>query len=512
MDVDVIVVGAGPVGLMLAGELALAGVRPLVLEKYPRRREVAKAGGLGGRILELLDHRGLLDRCEAACTGPIPAPRFPFGGVHVDLSRWDDTPMHALPLPQARLERLLEERAGELGVEVRRGHEVIAVRQDDTSVTVDVRGPDGDRRLVARYLAGCDGARSRVREQAGVAFPGVTYQEVNRLAQVALPETVVIRDDGGIEVPGADVIRAGFTQTETGLFGLGPADDSRIVSLFTTEDETTEYDDDTAMTVTEVRDSVRRVLGVDLPLGEATRLSRFTFHARHADRYRAGRVVLAGDAAHLFPATGVAINAGMLDAVGLAWRLAAEIHGHAPAGLLDTYDDERRLANARTLLHTRAQVALRRGRDAAADALRELFQELLQDEPASRRVGALLAGADVRYPVPDADRHECAGTFVSDRVLPTGEGRSRVAASMRAARPVLVDLADRGDLREAASAWRDRVDVVTARTGERVADAVLIRPDSYVAWAAPVGEPAERAVPALRGALTTWFGDPGDAV
>ncbi|ARF52855.1 FAD-dependent monooxygenase [Streptomyces gilvosporeus] len=508
MDADVIVAGAGPTGLMLAAELRLAGVRPLVLERQPQRRDTPKAGGLGGQILQLLGYRGLLERLEAACTDPVPAPRFPFGGVHVDLTRLTDPPMHALPLPQPRLERLLEDRAGELGVDVRRGHEVTGVSQDDAAVIVDVRGPDGPYRVTGRYLVGCDGARSRVRDRAGIPFPGTAYPEVNRLAQITLPDTVTVLGNGDLDVPGFGAIRAGFTRTDQGLFGLGASPDSKVVSLYTIEDESTEYDDDTPMTVAELQDSVRRVLGADLPVGEPLRLSRFTFKARQADRYRDGRILLAGDAAHLFPATGVALNAGMLDAVNLAWKLAADVHGWAPTGLLDTYHDERRLAGERTMLHTQAQVALRRGHDPAAEALREVFQELLVDEQPLRRMGALVAGSDIRYPMSGSHHHSLAGTFAPDLTLHTDQGTTSVAELMHTARPLLLDLADRPELRERAQDWKQHVEIHTATTDDRPADVLLIRPDAHIAWATTIDEPADSAVPALREALSDWFGTP----
>ncbi|MFG1706497.1 FAD-dependent monooxygenase [Nonomuraea sp. M3C6] len=508
MDADVIIVGAGPTGLMLAAELRLAGVRPLVLERQPQRRETPKAGGLGGQILELLRYRGLLERFEAACTDPAPAPRFPFGGVHLDFTQLADPPMHALPLPQQLLERLLDERAGELDVDIRRGHAVTGVSQDAAAVTVDVRGPDGPYQVIAHYLVGCDGARSRVRDWAGIGFPGTTYPEVNRLAQVTLPDTVTVLGSGGLDVPGFGAIRAGFTRTDHGLFGIGASPDSQVVSLYTIEDETTEYDDDTPMTVTELQDSLHRVLGVHLPVAEAIRLSRFTFKARQAERYRHGRILLAGDAAHLFPATGVALNAGMLDAVNLAWKLAADLHGHAPAGLLDTYHDERHLAGARTMLHTRAQVALRRGHDAAAEALRQVFQELLADEQPLRRMGALVAGTDICYPMPGPNHHALAGTFAPDLTLHTDQGVTSVADLLHPARPILLDLADRPELREIARDWGQRVDIHTAKTDQRPADALLIRPDAHIAWAVPIDESADSATPALRQALSGWFGTP----
>lgn len=249
--------------------------------------------------------------------------------------------MHALPLPQQRLEDVLAERAGELGVEIRRGHQVSGVDQDAAAVTAAVLGPDGPYRVTVRYLAGCDGARSRVRDGAGIAFPGTACREVNRLAQVTFPDTVTVLRNGDLDVAGHGTVPGGFTRTDRGLLGVGASPDSPVVSLCTTEDEADEYDDDTPMSLTEFQESLRRVLGTDLPVREAIRLSRFTFKARQAEHYRKGRILLAGDAAHLFPATGVAINAGMPDAVNLAWKLAADIHGRAPDGLLDTYHDER---------------------------------------------------------------------------------------------------------------------------------------------------------------------------
>jgi hypothetical protein len=206
----------------------------------------------------------------------------------------------------------------------------------------------------------------------------------------------------------------------------------------------------------------------------------------------------------------VALNAGMSDSVNLGWKLAAAVQSWAPPGLLDTYHAERHLAGERTLLHTRAQVALRRGHDTAAEALRELFQELVADKQPARRIGAFIAGTDIRYPAPGStsDRHALTGTFAPDLTLRTDAGASRVAELLHGVRPVLLVLADRTDLRETARDWQARIDVHTAETADRPGDALLIRPDARIAWAAAVDESTDSAVAALREALAFWFGPP----
>ncbi|MFD0364778.1 FAD-dependent monooxygenase [Nocardia sp. GCM10030253] len=507
VDADVIIVGAGPAGLMLAGELHLAGVRPLVLERQPQPRDTPKAHGIGGQILELLRYRGLLERFRQATTDPLPAPRFPFGGVHLDFTQLDVSPMQAFPIPQARLERLLAERLGELGGDIRRGHEVVGLSQDGDTVTADVHGPEGPYQVTAGYLVGCDGSRSRVRNLAGIPFPGTSYPEVNRLATVTMPDSVTTFDNGDLNVPDVGRVRLGFNHLEGGTFALGPLVDG-VVSFQTTEEEPIEVDDDVPLSMSELQDSIRRVLGVNLPLGEPLRLSRYQFQARQAERYRDGRIMLAGDAAHMLPATGTAINVGMQDVVNLAWKLAADVNGWAPAGLLDTYHDERHFAGERALLQTQSQVALRRGLDSAAEALRALLRELLVDEQPLRRMGALV-GANVRYPLPGADQHALTGTFVPDLTLLTDQGTTSVAELMHTARPVFLDLADRPELREIAREWNDRVDIHTAKTEDRPADVLLIRPDAHIAWAATGDGPADAA--ALREALSCWFGAPLEA-
>ena len=469
-DTDVIIVGAGPTGLMLASELCLAGIQPLVLERLPEIRDVAKAGGIGGQVLELLRYRDLGDLLFAAAGEPVTA-RLPFGGIHIDLTRLAESPMQVLRLPQPALEALLQDYVRDHGVEVRRGHEVIDLQHYDDAVHLEVRGPNGPYRITARYVVGCDGVRSRVRDLAGIEFPGITYPEVHRLATVTVPAEITVRDDGDFDVAGHGRLPFGYTQTPGGIFAIGSSEPGTL-GVYTSEPPDREYDDDIPLTLNEFRDSIRRVLGADIPLGEPQRLTRFTYAARHATQYAHGRVLLAGDAAHQIPTGGVAVSAGMLDGVNLAWKLAATIDGWAPPGLLDTYDSERRQAGERLLRHSQAQVALRRGHDPAAEALREVFTALVSDIPALTKIAEMLAGSDGRH-------HASQLPDDAARILRTG-------------RAVLVGSPE---LREVAAPWGDRV------VGIDGSEAELIRPDTDIAWA---GNDATEMVAALQ----FWFGAP----
>lgn len=483
-DADVIIVGAGPTGLTLATELCLTGVKPLVLDRLTEIREVAKAGGIGGQILNLLRYRELGDLLDDAAGAPVTA-KLPFGGIHVDLTELDESPMQVQRLPQPQFEALLQSHVQNLGVEVRRGHEVTGLQLDDDAVHLDVQGPDGPYRISAQYVVGCDGARSQVRELAGIEFPGIVYPEVHRMANVTWPPEITVRDDGDYDVPGYGRLPWGYSQTEGGIFAIASSEPGRL-GMYTSEAPDHDYDDDDPMALDEFRDSVRRVLGVDIPLGEPQRLTRFTYAARHTERYVARRVLLAGDAAHQIPTGGVAVSAGMLDGVNLAWKLAATIQGWAPPGLLDTYHSERHLAGERLLLHAQAQVSLRRGHDPADEALRKVFSELVSDAPALARVGAMIAASDIRYPMTGARPHALVGTFASG--LPDD-----VAAALRAARPVFVGPTELCDI---AAPWADRVAIL-----DRPGDALLIRPDAHIAWAGATET-------GLRDALTHWFGEP----
>jgi 2-polyprenyl-6-methoxyphenol hydroxylase-like FAD-dependent oxidoreductase len=505
MTVDVVVAGAGPTGLMLACELRLTGVRPVVLERRAEPSQTPKANGLGGQIVEMLDYRGLLDRfrAEASFTGPFPG--FPFGSVPLNFATLDASPLLGMAIQQPRMEALLGARARELDVEIRRGHELLAFSQDDEGVTLEVRGPDGDHQLRTRYLVGCDGGRSVVREQAGIGFPGTTDSEVLRLGHFTAPEAGGIFDNPDLEVPGVGRLQPGWNRTTRGRFivtSLQPR--VRIVGV--RENDQSAIDLTTAVTLDEFHASIRRVLGTDLPLGEPIWLSRTVSQARLAQTYRAGRVLLAGDAAHLFPAGGSSLNVGLLDTVNLGWKLAADVHGRAPAGLLDTYHTERHPVAARALMQTRAQAALDRASDEEGVALRELLTELVQFERPLRHLGEMLHGSDIRYPMPGDSSHPLVGRFVPNLTLTTTAGRTSVANLLHVAKPILLDLANRPDIRDTADGWADRITIHTAHCDQAPADALLIRPDGHVAWADPTDAPEGAARPNLRDALSHWFG------
>jgi 2-polyprenyl-6-methoxyphenol hydroxylase-like FAD-dependent oxidoreductase len=514
---DVVVVGAGPTGLMLACELRLAGARPVVLERLPEPSPLPRANGVVGQVVRLLDLRGLLERFAADAFAAGPLPVFQFGPVPMSLGRLADNPLRGVVISQPQVERLLRERAHELGVDIRSGHELTALSQEpDDGVLLGVRGPGGEYRLHTRYVVGCDGARSFVRKATGVGFPGTTSDQTTRMGDVTLPETMIVPETGELDLPGVGRLRpAGWTRTERGSFVFGQFRPGtyRVAVIEDGGEGGLPADRDEPMTLEELRGSARRVLGADLPMTDPLWLSRTVGNSRQAERYRTGRVLLAGDAAHLFSAGGAALNTGLTDAANLAWKLAAQVNGWAPPGLLDTYHDERHPAGRRALMHTRAQAALL-GQSVESEALREVFTELFEHDEPLRQIGEMLNGSDIRYDMaldtdaPGASPHALVGGWVPDLMVTTGSGATRVARLMRGARPVLLDLTGGRSLAEVAEGWKDRVDVVTARGDGHPApaDALLIRPDCYVAWATGPATGPDDAAAGLRGALTRWFG------
>ncbi|MEU8897575.1 FAD-dependent monooxygenase [Nocardia sp. NPDC048505] len=508
--IDVVIVGAGPCGLLLACELALAGARPVVLERLARPDAEPKANGLVGQVVPLLDRRGLHENLSGSAEPPQPnGSYFMFGALPLNLGLLERSPVYTLPVPQRRIVAVFEERARELGVEIRRGVEVVGLAPDDDGVTVRL---GGGATLRGRFLVGADGGHSVTRKLAGIGFPGVSYDRTTtRTAHATVPAEWIDPTTGALVVPGYGAI-APFLPHRNDRGGLSFAPFPGHPPLVST----TEWDQPATtdpMTLGELRASAERVLGVPMPLGPPAGAGPHALrrlvggNSRVAERFRDGRILLVGDAAHVFATGGgPGLNVGLQDALNLGWKLAAELAGHAPPGLLDSYDTERRHAAARTLLSARAQAALiAPGGDVTA--LREVAGELLTEEPVVRRLADLLAGTDIRYD-PGEGSHPlvgyCAPELEVVRLSDTAEpGVTRLGELARTGRPLLLDLD--GAYAESISGWADRVDYVRARArGAAPVAALLLRPDSYVAWAADDSAAQE----SLRSALTSWFGIP----
>jgi bifunctional hydroxylase/dehydrase len=490
-DADVIIAGAGPTGLMLAGELRLAGVTAIIIERRAEPMQQSRALGFSARTIEEFDQRGLLSRFGEVNTIPIGH----FGGVSIDFRVLEGGSYGARGIPQSATETMLAGWASGLGAEIHRSHEVVGFDAGDDCVEVEVAGPEGRKRLRARYLVGCDGSRSTVRSLAGIDFPGTEATLEMWLADVAGCQ---LRPRfSGERVPGGMVM----------VLPMGP----HISRVVTYQHSLGLRGSQEPPTFAEVADAWERLTGEDIHGGKPLWVSWFTDASRQASEYRRGRVFLAGDAAHVhLPIGGQCMSAGMQDAVNLGWKLAAEIHGHAPPGLLDTYHTERHPVGAWVLANTLAQRTLYLGGD-EIEPMREVFTELVEYEEVRRRLVAMVAGFDIRYDVGPGD-HPLLGRRLPNAELNGGNGKpgkSFAFDRLHGAHGVLFDLAGNAGLRAAAAPWAQRVDVVTATahtagagTALDGAGAVLVRPDGYVAWVGSGSAGAD----GLPDALTRWFG------
>jgi 2-polyprenyl-6-methoxyphenol hydroxylase-like FAD-dependent oxidoreductase len=480
----VVIAGGGPTGLMLAAELALARVDVAIVERRTSQSlGSSRAGGLHSRTIEVLDQRGVADRFLSQ--GQV-AQLAGFSMIPLDISDFPTRHNYGLALRQEPIERTLAEWVSELKVPIYRGREVTGFAQDDTGVDVELG--DG-RSLRARYLVGCDGGRSLIRKKAGIDFPGwdpsISYLIAE--AQMAQEPAWGIRRD------------------ERGVNALGKLEEGKRVGVVLNEPHVRQGDEPT---LDDLREALIAVYGTDFGVHNVTYLSRFTDAARQAASYREGRVLLAGDAAHVHtPMGGQGLNTGVQDAVNLGWKLAQVIHGTSAESLLDTYHAERHPVGARVLQITMATTALSRG-DARIEALRETMAELLKMDGPRKRCAGIMSGLDIHYDL--GEGHPLLGRRMPDLDLITESGLLRAFSLLRDARPVLLNLGEPGAFDIAP--WADRVRLIDARyagvwelpvLGEVSApSAVLIRPDGHVAWVSGGTDHG------LRDALTTWFGPP----
>jgi 2-polyprenyl-6-methoxyphenol hydroxylase-like FAD-dependent oxidoreductase len=515
--VDVVIAGAGPDGLMLACELGLAGIRPVVLDPTPAPNLQPRANRIAGQAARILDHRGLYSAIAGTAEPPKPVSHWMFAGFPLDLAAVPDSQLFVVPVQQHGLVELLTERAAEYDTEIRWGHALTGFDQDDDGVTVRVDGPDGAYDLTAKYFVGADGGHSKTRHLAGIEFAGMSsFDLVVRIGFNVVPPDEWVAPVS--DAPGSDHLPPQRShRTDRGVFSFGAMGSRVAVMTYElasspSEQRSDDLADEPPLSLAELQASATRVLGQEVPLRPTSPdapidLRRFIgINSRVASRYQAGRVLLVGDAAHVHaPIGGPGLNLSLQDGVNLGWKLAVVLSGRAQPALLATYETERRPAAERLLMQTRAQLALFRP-GPEVTALRELFAELLTDTNNVRRIGDLQSGADNRYVMgdPDVEPHPLVGHWVPDFGVVSGGGKRRIAELARDGRPLLIDLTESGSVAAAFADAGGHLTVVAGRpVGEVAATALLVRPDGYVVWASSQAQPG---LDDLRGALKHWFG------
>jgi 2-polyprenyl-6-methoxyphenol hydroxylase-like FAD-dependent oxidoreductase len=491
----VVIAGGGPAGMMLAAELALANVDVAVVERRPDAVLLdSRAGGFHSRTIEVLDQRGVADRFLAE--GQV-AQASMIGTTVLDISDFPTRHPYSLGIWQNQIERILAAWIAELPVRILYGREVTGFAQDDTGVDVEVA--DGQS-LRAQYLVGCDGGRSVVRKAAGIEFPGWDPSKSNLIAEAEMteePELGIRRDEVGIH--GIGRLEYEIRNGEVLYKDRGP------VRVMVSEQQPAPSGEPT---LHELSEALVSVYGTDFGIHSPTSIARFTDMTRQAATYRAGRVLLAGDSAHVhYPAGGQGLSLGVQDAVNLGWKLAQVVNGTSPESLLDSYHNERHPVTARALRHTMAQTALQR-QDERSKALAELVSGLAEMDEPRKRLAGIVSGLDIHYDL--GEGHPLLGRRMPDLDLVTADGPLRVFTLMHVAKPVLLNLGEPGGFD--ITPWADRVQLIDAEyvglwelpvLGAVTAPtAVLIRPDGYVAW---VGDRTHLGLPE---ALTTWFGPP----
>jgi 3-(3-hydroxy-phenyl)propionate hydroxylase len=478
----VVIAGGGPAGMMLAAELALAKVDVAVVEQRPDHVLVgSRAGGFHSRTIEVLDQRGVADRFLAE--GQV-AQAVMIGTTVLDMSDFPTRHPYSLGIWQNHIERITAAWIAELPVRIYYASQVTGCRQDDTGVDVELSDSGS---LRAQYLVGCDGGRSVIRKAAGIDFPGWDATKSNLIAEVQMTE----------EPP------RGIRHDETGVHGLHKLEDGRTVRVIVTEQQ---LGPSREPTLRDLSDTLTTVYGTDFGIHSPTWISRFTDATRQAAAYRAGRVLLAGDSAHIhYPAGGQGLSLGVQDAANLGWKLAQVVEGTSPESLLDTYQDERHPVAARALQHTMAQGVLQRG-DPRSKAVTDMVSELATMDEPRKRLAGIISGLDIRYDL--GEGHPLLGRRMPDLDVVIAASPRRVFSLLHRAKPVLLNFGepDAFDI----TPWAGRVQLIDALYGGKwelpvlgevpAPSAVLIRPDGYVAW---VGDDTDTG---MRHALTCWFG------